>query len=133
MRSGDLEGARLGGDVVVLGLRIVLERVRVNHIAGATDLKLTAGNSHGVQTLITNKSTVSDVITIVGQSGAVVRPTIAFCSKLNVDRLNNELLGTGNVVALTIVRRRRDSDVHDSVFADIHGIDFIAVSGPVAV
>ena len=133
MRSGDLEGARLGGDVVVLGLRIALKPVRVNHVAGTADLKLTAGNSHEVQTLIANKSTVSDVITIVGQSGAAVRPIIAFCSKFNVDGLNNELLGAGNVAVFTIVFRRRDADIHNSVLTDVHGIDFIAISGPAAV
>ena len=133
MRSGDLEGARLGGDVVVLSLRVALEHIRGNLVAGTTDLKLTARNSHGAQTLIANKSTVSDVITIVGQSGAAVRPIIAFCSKFNVDGLNNELLGAGNVATLAIVCRRRDADIHNFVLADIHGIDLIAVSGPVAV
>ena len=133
MRSGDLEDTRLGGDFVVLGLGVALKPVLVNHVAGTADLKLTAGNSHEVQTLIANKSAVSDVITIVGQSGAAVRLIIAFCGKLNVNRLNNEPLGTGNVAALAIVRRRRDADIHNFVLADIHGIDLIAVSGPVAV
>ena len=133
MRSGDLEGTLLGGDVVVLSLRVALKPVLVNHVAGTADLKLTAGNSHEVQTLIANKSAVSDVITIVGQSGAAVRLIIAFCGKLNVDRLNNEPLDTGNVATLAIVHRRRDADIHNSVLADIHGIDLITVSGPVAV